>query len=433
MHLTSLSPDPLVGALVEVQQRLSEASSTEQLSFELAARLRKLGPITHAASLDVRGLGPGQFRLRYAFDLLDLSFSPEAIAARSLWDVPTPQVEVRTRREFAALADRAEPVLLRGVHDGSLLSSALPPTFDAVCVPVFSEGRVAEWVLLVIEAGAPVEPTLAAVLISSINSHSRLVQQFKLANRLAETSQRLDWQLQRLGELQRSILPPLPGPVEGLSIATHYSPCHAAGGDYYDCWRDADGTVHAMIADVSGHGPDAAVVMSMLRATLASHRMMNLPVAQSTQHLNRVMHEALPPGRFVTAQFLTIDPRTWLGSTLVAGHPPARVLRACGAVEPLGSATSLPLGIDPSMPEVGGSPFRLDAGDAVVLYTDGLTEARAPGGPMLGLAGLDGMLRESARADAPRILEEIVRKVDGYTRGLAPDDDRCIVVIRRDP
>lgn len=433
MHLTSLRPDPLVGALVEVQQRLSEARSTEQLSFELAVRLRKLGPITHAASLDVRGLGPGQFRLRYAFDLLDLSFSPAAIAARSLWDVPTPEMEVRTRHDFAALADRAEPVVLRGVQDGSLLGGVLPATFDAVCVPVFSDGRVSEWVLLVIEDDAPVDPMLAAVLISSINSHSRLVQQFKLANRLAETSRRLDWQLQRLGALQRSILPPLPEPVQGLSIATHYSPCHAAGGDYYDCSRSADGTVHAMIADVSGHGADAAVVMSMLRATLAAHRMMNLPAAQSTQHLNRIMHEALPPGRFVTAQFLAIDPQTWLGSTLVAGHPPARIVRASGAVEPLGSATSLPLGIDPSMPEVRGSPFRLDPGDAIVLYTDGLTEARSPGGPMLGLHGLDSMLRESPRAGAARILEEIVRKLDDYTRGLAPEDDRCIVVIRRDP
>lgn len=431
METFSLGQDPVVQSIVDVQRRLSEAESSQQLSFELATRLRGLARISHAASLDIRGLDPGHCRARYVFDLREGSFSPQFITDHSLWDVPPDHLETLPCRTLAQLAAAHHPALVRDVEGSAWSGGALPERFDAVFVPVFAKGEVAEWVVLVLEPGAAFDPQLTAVLLSSINSHARIVQQFKLAGRLAATAERLDWQLQRVGALQRSILPPLPAPIPGLAIAACYAPCNAAGGDYYEVREFEDGTLGVLIADVSGHGVDAAVVMAMVRATIAAYWLSKNPPESLARHLNRVLCELLPPGMFVTAQQVCINPDTWEGVTLIAGHPPARLRRASGRVEPLGHATAPPLGLDPELPDEPCANFRLDAGDAIVLYTDGVTEARSPDLSMFGFAGLDRAL-SGAHTDAETLLERLRQDVDRHTGGALPDDDRCVVVLRRD-
>ncbi|MFG0260355.1 MAG: PP2C family protein-serine/threonine phosphatase [Phycisphaerales bacterium JB041] len=431
MDTISLGHDPVVQSIVDVQRRLSEAESSQQLSFELATRLRGLAAISHAASLDVRGLAPGHCRARYVFDLRGNAFCPQLITDHSLWDVPPEHLETLPCPTLARLAAAHHPTLVRGIEHPVWSRGALPDRFDAVFVPVFAKGEVAEWVVLVLEDGASFNPQLTAVLLSSINSHARIVQQFKLAGRLASTAERLDWQLQRVGALQRSILPPLPAPVPGLSVAAHYAPCNAAGGDYYEVRRLDDGTIGALIADVSGHGVDAAVVMAMVRSTTAAYWLGGADPHGLARHLNRVLCELLPPGMFVTAQFVFLDPSTWEGVTMVAGHPPARLRREGGRVEPLGHATAPPLGLDPDLPDEPCARFGLDAGDAVVLYTDGLTEARSPDLSLFGFAGLDRSLRDPHES-AESLLRRIVRDVAHHAGGAPPDDDQCAVILRRD-
>lgn len=432
METFSLDHDPVVQSIVDVQRRLSDAESSQQLSFELATRLRGLARISHAASLDVRDLDPGRCRVRYVFDLREGSFSPEFITDHSLWDVPPDHLEILPCQTLARLAAAHHPTLVRDIEDPAWSRGALPDRFDAVFVPVFAKGEVAEWVVLVLEAGAQFDARLTAVLLSSINSHARIVQQFKLAGRLAATAERLDWQLQRVGALQRSILPSLPAPIPGLSIATRYAPCNAAGGDYYEVRAFDDGNIGAIIADVSGHGVDAAVVMAMVRSATAAYWLGGASPESLAHHLNRVLCELLPPGMFVTAQLILLHRDTWEGTTLVAGHPPARLRRADGRVEPLGHATAPPLGLDPDMPDEPGTHFHLQPGDAIVLYTDGLTEARSPDLSMFGFAGLDRSL-STDRADAETLLERLMQDVDLHTGGALPDDDRCAVILRRDP
>ena len=431
METFSLGQDPVVQSIVDVQRRLSEAESSQQLSFELATRLRGLARISHAASLDVRGLDAGRCRARYVFDLREGSFSPQFITDHSLWDVPPDHLETLSCPTLARLAGAHHPTLVRGIEDPAWSRGALPARFDAVFVPVFAKGEVAEWVVLVLEDGAVFDPTLTAVLLSSINSHARIVQQFKLAGRLAATAERLDWQLQRVGALQRSILPALPDPIPGLSIAARYAPCNAAGGDYYEVRAFADGTLGALIADVSGHGVDAAVVMAMVRSATAAYWLGGAGPDDLAPHLNRVLCELLPPGMFVTAQLVFIDPATWEGVTMIAGHPPARLRRAGGRIEPLGHTTAPPLGLDPDLPDEPCAHFRLEPGDAIVLYTDGLTEARSPDLSMFGIAGLDRSLVDP-HTDADSLLNRIVADVERHTGGALPDDDQCAVVIRRD-
>lgn len=431
MQFESFGGDPVVRAIVDAQLRLSQARTTSELSYELAVRLRDLAPITHAASLDVKDLPPGRFRVRYAFDLRAMTFSPRAIAEGSRWDGCPDDLPVHACDALAPLLGMREPVLARGARDSGWSRGVMPAEFDAVCVPVYAGGAVCEWIVLPLEPGSEVSPSVAPVLLSSVNSHARIVQQLRLSARLSETAEELDRQLRRAGALQRSILPEAPERIDGVSFATRYTPCHAAGGDYYDFRRFADGRIGCMIADVSGHGVDAAVVMGMIRAAMTAYRLAELPAIGTARHLNRIMHDTLPSGMFVTAQFVLLDPRDWTGLTLVAGHPPARMRRADGRVEPLGDAAMIPLGIEREIPEGGHVPFGLGPGDAVVLYTDGVTEARSRGGALFGAEGLDAALA-SAGCNAHAILEAVERAVDAHTDGQPPEDDRCLVVIRRE-
>lgn len=231
--------------------------------------------------------------------------------------------------------------------------------------------------------------------------------------------------------LQESLLPPHLPEVPGLELAARYLPGSSVVevvGDFYDVFQTTDGGWALTIGDVCGKGVEAATVTALARYTIRAAAVTRSSPADVLLLLNEAMRRQHPDSeRFVTATYVTVAQREGevhlrLG---LAGHPPALLRRGDGTVELVGEVGTV-LGV---LDEVALTDVDLvmSAGDALVLYTDGVTEARREG-ELYGedrlrrlVAGLDG----SAAGVAARIEAEVVEYSQGHQ-----SDDTAILVIR---
>ncbi|WP_166660162.1 PP2C family protein-serine/threonine phosphatase [Actinomycetospora succinea] len=236
--------------------------------------------------------------------------------------------------------------------------------------------------------------------------------------------------------LQESLLPLHPPRIPGVAIATHFAPGGTGVdvlGDFYDVLPVPDG-FGLVIGDVCGKGPTAARTTAMARSAVrtAAHTERDPTTVLAT--VNEVLLSWFGAGRsFVTAVYATFT-RSDTGWTVViagAGHPPAFVRRHDGAVEQrpgggrvLGLTADHPTGID---------VVDLRPGDALVFYTDGITEARDPGGRQFDEPGVRDALATTAGQDPEQVAATLVAAVHHHTRAVSNDDDAAVVVVQVTP
>ncbi|CAA9430861.1 MAG: Serine phosphatase RsbU, regulator of sigma subunit, partial [uncultured Phycisphaerae bacterium] len=183
-----------------------------------------------------------------------------------------------------------------------------------------------------------------------------------------------------LAAIQRLLLPPLPA-IAGWDFRSHYRPCEEAGGDLYGSQPLPSGRTGFLVADVSGHGVRAAVVMAMLRAWLGSNKVLDRAGRGETPaNINAMLLEVEGLGMFVTAVFVSLDPADGSFYYINCGHPSPRVRRADGRVVRLTDGRTIPLGVADDFGLDGQGVDRLGPGDCLVLFTDGIPEARDAGG-----------------------------------------------------
>jgi serine phosphatase RsbU (regulator of sigma subunit) len=229
--------------------------------------------------------------------------------------------------------------------------------------------------------------------------------------------------------MQRSLLPHEEPDVEGLEVGHVYaSSAHVdVGGDLYDFLALEDGRLAVVLGDVTGHGVDAAADMAMTKFVFRSLARENPEPGDFLAAANAVVCDEIAPGKFVTMLYLTVDPRTGTVACASGGHPLPRILLQEGTVRVL-ETRGLALGIEPGQ-RYADATQELPPGAAVVLYTDGLVEARR-GREFYGTERLDAALKAGrglgARELAQAVLDDC-REFGG--RELA--DDCAVVVIRR--
>jgi len=202
--------------------------------------------------------------------------------------------------------------------------------------------------------------------------------------------------------LQRTLLPPALPEVPGLRAAAayHTASTHEVGGDFYDLFPLDDGRWAFFIGDVCGKGADAAALTSLTRYTLRAAAIYDPDPCAALANLDLVLKGEYQGGdpRYCTAVFGVLDPLSdgSFGVTLAGGgHPPALALRADGTVQPISTMGGQLVGMLPD-PRFVRTTTRLSAGESLLLYTDGLTEARTPDGGMLGEEGLVRYLAANA-------------------------------------
>src|SRR5262245_42232006 len=249
--------------------------------------------------------------------------------------------------------------------------------------PAYDRGRVVYMALaLRREPDGFAEADLETLLLNA-NLLGRAAATMQLAHQLQEAYRNLDYELQQVGRMQRHLLPAELPAIEGLELAASYLTCERAGGDYYDVLPLPEGRWGLFLADVSGHGTPAAVVMAMLHTLMHAYPGALLPPGQVLAHVNRHLLRVVPEGMFATAFYACYDPRALSLCYACAGHPPPRLRRRDDSIGELGGVRGLPLGVLPD--EIWQEQeLRLVPGEAVLLYTDGIIEGTNAAGEPFG-------------------------------------------------
>lgn len=235
--------------------------------------------------------------------------------------------------------------------------------------------------------------------------------------------------------LQTTLLPPALANVPGLDVTAHYrvASTDEVGGDFYDLFPLVGGRWGLFLGDVCGKGAAAAAVTSLARYTLRAAAVYDPDPAAVLTNLNAVLNHEYKghDPRFCTVIFGLIDQDDEPGGfrvTLAAGgHPPALLLRTDGGADFVHTPGGQLVGIVPD-PHIATATVRLEAGDTLLLYTDGLTEARTAG--TRGRFG-DEALLELARALAPTTAAGVVAAISDLldTFGDGLDDDTAVLAI----
>jgi serine phosphatase RsbU (regulator of sigma subunit) len=238
-----------------------------------------------------------------------------------------------------------------------------------------------------------------------------------------------------LAGLESSLLPPLLPSIPELDIAARYRPADDAaqvGGDFYDVFKSGERRWSLVVGDVCGAGPEAAAVTGIARYSIRALAA-ELPPAAALERLNATLIERGPDARFLTAVLadVTITDSRRVSVTMAnAGHPPPLVLRDDGTSYLLERGHGALLGILPRV-DADDVPVVLEPGDALILYTDGVVEARDKERELFGFERLLELAGTCAGRTATGIARRIEVAAVGHSSGTV--DDIAVLVVRRRP
>jgi phosphoserine phosphatase RsbU/P len=232
-------------------------------------------------------------------------------------------------------------------------------------------------------------------------------------------------------EIQRWLVPRVPPDVPGVDIAFATRPANTVAGDYYDAFRrPGDGPLLIAVADVSGKSVPAAMLMANFQASLRALAGAPSTLSELVTDLNRLAcGNNLNGRRFTTAFLAELNPTSGVLSYLSAGHNPPVLLRLDGTVDRLKSE-SIPLGIEVSEKYKAGTTI-LQPNELLVIYTDGVTEARNERGEQFGESRLLALLQPRIEERASATLTGIMKNLDDFVGAADQHDDiTCLVVTR---
>lgn len=303
-----------------------------------------------------------------------------------------------------------------------------------IAMPQYDGGESLNLTALLFPAGKEIDPTLLPMLYLQSGLFGRGTQNQVLRNQLAATLKLLDRELQTVGEIQQSLLPETLPAIPGFELAAHYQTSARAGGDYYDFFPLSDGAWGLFIADVSGHGTPAAVLMAITHAIAHAKPRTHTPPAALLQYLNDRLSTAYTRGgTFVTAFYAVLDPTHRTLTYSRAGHNPPQLVRADDILS-INGVGGLPLGI------LGGQVYeqatiKLEPGDLLLLYTDGIIEATAPSKGeksrnLFGLERLNEVLQGCKSSTAAECIDRIRASVTAFSQTALPTDDQTLIAIR---
>ena len=219
--------------------------------------------------------------------------------------------------------------------------------------------------------------------------------------------------------VQQRLFPnPLVRRNRGIEFGGICVPAREIGGDYYDFLELEGGTMGFVLADVSGKGIPAALLMANLQGSFRSQTSADPRVVMN--QVNGLFYRATPPEHFATGFLGVYDPaKRWLRFSN-CGHPPGLLIRANGALEKL-ETTACVLGVLEGLDSEEGG-VGLEPGDLVVLYSDGITEAGIEAGPEFGDARLEQILKDRRRADVGELIAGVAKAAEEYASGSHMDD-----------
>lgn len=415
--------------IVDTVREMSAQSDAQEMVRAYARRMRDIMPLDGHVSLSRRDLRAPWYR----------------ITRSSRWsnDVnPWKQRDKLPLCEGGLLAELLygnQPQIIQDLQLSSDDPAAayLEGHRSLIAIPHYEGGEGVNMVVHLRKDAGAFDPEMFPEFVLMSNLFGRATYNLVLSGQLQEAYDALDRELRVVGDIQRSLLPAELPAIPGLDLGSYYSSSRRAGGDYYDFFPLPDGRWGILIADVSGHGTPAAVVMAITHSIGHTHPGPPTPPCLLLEFINRHLTERYTnsSGTFVTAFYGIYDPNRRELTYSSAGHNPPRLRRAGdGAIRSLDGARSMPLGIsaDEKYSQVTQS---LSSGDLLLFYTDGITETfTMPPSPgvqraMFGVDRLDAILRDH-RGDAALLITDILTAVDTFAAGQPAEDDRTLLAMR---
>jgi phosphoserine phosphatase RsbU/P len=254
------------------------------------------------------------------------------------------------------------------------------------------------------------------------------LERFCLDHLSADEQRALEDDLTLASQIQRGLLPPHNLQVDGWHFDYCYEPAGLVSGDYVDIIQNGDGNLHFILGDVSGKGVAASMLMAKLHAVFRSLISLRLGVDQLTERASRLFGDSTLPGQYATL----ICCRAAKDGTVTfcnAGHPPA-LLNRYGKIEQI-SATGLPLGMFPNQKFSVGK-LKLESGEMLLLYTDGVPDALNGNNEDYGMARLIDITTTSRSCTPEELVAACFSDVSTFRQRSPRFDDISIMAIRRD-
>ena len=247
---------------------------------------------------------------------------------------------------------------------------------------------------------------------------------------------KLEFDLRLASSIQRYLLPENLPQTESLEFAVKYLPQQLIGGDFYDFFKLPHGKIGVVIGDVSGKGIPAAILMALCQTKLRYIAMSGKSPAQTLCLLNSEMVHAMRSDMFITIIYLVIDPKSGEARFARAGHEPPLLARADSdeAAQPLkSSGMALGMVSEELFDEVmEDASFKMNSGDVLVLYTDGLTEAANPEGGEFTAKKLAQTISTLRSRNANDLNDEIIKSVEAFMGpGNKYGDDLTLLTVKK--
>lgn len=332
------------------------------------------------------------------------------------------------------IARRARPDLV--------LLDIMMPGIDGfeVCRILKADAETRESAVIFLSARGEVSDKVSGLELGAVDYITKPIQGEEVLARVAthlsrqhleravrQSRDRLDRELASAARMQRLILPGAMPVHPAVTFASYYETSRHAGGDYFDVLTLGPDRFGIMVADVSGHGAPAAIVMAMIRAVLHTYPGLPDDPPAVLHYLNRHFRYLWDTAMYATAVYAVLDLRERRLRLSSAGHPPPFLVRGPASVATVPIETVMCL----LWNELGQVPcleLTLTAGDRLVFYTDGITERQASDDTMYDADRLARALSHVSTASAQAIIDHLVADLDVFAHGQEPDDDQTIVV-----
>jgi sigma-B regulation protein RsbU (phosphoserine phosphatase) len=252
--------------------------------------------------------------------------------------------------------------------------------------------------------------------------HARLIEVEQMERLMARD-------LEQAADIQRRFLPSAAPVVAGTDIAGYNAPCRTVGGDYYDFFVYENGRVAMALGDVSGKGMPASLMMMGLQARVQALVDEPEDLGATMTRINKITCSKCPANRFITFFFCVMDPATGNLAYANAGHNPPFLVRATGELCML-TGGGPPLGIIAAA-SYAEQRAAINAGDMLVIYSDGVTEAQNPQEEEFGEDRFGAILVENRQKSAEEIVSTVNQALTEWAAGAHAADDITMVVAKR--
>jgi len=270
-------------------------------------------------------------------------------------------------------------------------------------------------------------------LFQTLVNYAALIIDLMYMSKEIQEKQRMEQEMSTANEVQKLLLPKGHPVVDGYDFHAFNAPARELGGDYYDFVPLDDGKIGIAIADVSGKGVAAALVMATLRSILRQ----KAPLFQDdlcglARVLNELTYKDTKENMFITLTYGVLDPVKNVFKAVRAGHEQILVFSPRkdepNRYIPRGTALGI---VDPNFFIIQEVEIPLDSQDTILLYTDGVTEAMDSRSNEYGLERLESTVQKTCRTSAETIFAEITHDLKSFTRDVPQNDDITMVIIKK--